>query len=290
MAKADYQPSSHAWNGLFQFAQLAYEQKIKLKTLRTLTPATLSETQALIVFSPRTTIPQHPVHRWIKQGGRLVIMDDVGKGQAFLKHYGIHRASVPTQHATHLRYYPSLRLAFPTRHTQHALLQGVETLITNHPRVLTHKALKTLFAYSPTSSSSRGLVFAGSLDQGRLVAISDPSMVINLMMQFSGNVRFARNLLTYLSKQGSSTIGIVLPNADWRLGSSKWATLIGEVDALESRFDSDYILRIIGVLLTIVLLTLMLWRGLSRASKDASQIHDVLALPQPSDSSQVIES
>jgi hypothetical protein len=58
------------------------------------------------------------------------------------------------------------------------------------------------------------VVLAGAVGSGRLVALGDPSVLINNMMQFRGNKRFASNLLSYMTTNGGSgKVYLVLPGA-----------------------------------------------------------------------------
>jgi hypothetical protein len=58
------------------------------------------------------------------------------------------------------------------------------------------------------------VVLAGAVSSGRLIVLGDPSVLINNMMQFRGNKRFALNLLQYLtSNGGSGKVYLMLPEA-----------------------------------------------------------------------------
>ena len=57
-------------------------------------------------------------------------------------------------------------------------------------------------------------MLTGAVEQGRLVALSDPSVLINNMQRFKGNARFAANLLAYLGEGGGR---VLLATPDTRI-------------------------------------------------------------------------
>jgi hypothetical protein len=81
----------------------------------------------------------------------------------------------------------------------HPLNAGVGALVTNHPQTLRHGELEAIFSLGGQSDA---VVLSGAVGKGRLVAIGDPSALINNMLEFRGNRTFARNLVRYLSQNG----------------------------------------------------------------------------------------
>jgi hypothetical protein len=82
---------------------------------------------------------------------------------------------------------------------RHPLALDVLALVTNHPQTLRHEALEAIFGFEQREGA---IVLAGAVGRGRLVAIGDSSLLINNMLEFSGNRAFARNLVRYLAQDG----------------------------------------------------------------------------------------
>jgi hypothetical protein len=57
------------------------------------------------------------------------------------------------------------------------------------------------------------VVLSGGVGSGRLVALGDPSMLINNMLEFHGNQTFAANLVRYLAPHGR--LWIATPSTEW---------------------------------------------------------------------------
>jgi hypothetical protein len=93
---------------------------------------------------------------------------------------------------------------------RHPLTQGVPALVTNHPQVLHHAALDAVFSLDERHSA---VVLSGGVGSGRLVALGDPSTLINNMLAFRGNRVFAANLVRYLAPNGR--LWIATPNAEF---------------------------------------------------------------------------
>jgi hypothetical protein len=71
----------------------------------------------------------------------------------------------------------------------------VTELYTNHPATFAVEAgPDVVFQFAP----GEAVVVAGSLGEGRFVALSDPSVIINAMLAFDDNVQFAGNLVHFL--------------------------------------------------------------------------------------------
>ena len=69
-----------------------------------------------------------------------------------------------------------------------------------------HRDLEPIFAFDRSGSA---LVLAGAVGAGRLVTLGDPSVLINNMLQFRGNRRFATNLVRYLTSGRSGRLVVV---------------------------------------------------------------------------------
>lgn len=204
-AQADYAVASRAWNGLGDLTQIAAESGIVLETPPELDLADLGPRDAILVVYPTESVPTSSLARFMRAGGRVGIADDYGESTEVLRTYGIRRSRASGKDASHLRDNPNLPVARPHARLRHPLTQGVKALVTNHPTVLAHSELEALFSFE----NEGAVVLVGAVGEGRLVAIGDPSLLINNMLQFRGNRQFAANLLTYLGADRGGRVWLV---------------------------------------------------------------------------------
>jgi predicted HTH domain antitoxin len=136
-----------------------------------------------------------------------VLADDFGSGEALLSAFRITRMAPSAQGTLRLRGNSELLVARPV--AQHPLAVGVTALVTNHPQAVVHSDLDPIFGFG----GEQALVLAGAVEEGRLVALSDPSVLINNMMRFGGNRTFAGNLFRYLREDRDGRIVLVVGEA-----------------------------------------------------------------------------
>ncbi len=220
----DYDPASSDWNGLSSLVSVANELEIPLVVGQRLDVGTLSPNDALLIVYPTEEMPVPSLAAFMRAGGRIALADDYGEGDDLLALYGIERVESIEADAPRLRGNENLLVAQPT--SRHPLTAAVSALVTNHPALLAHDELEPVFGFD---GGDRALVLAGAVVEGRLVAIGDPSMLINNMLQFQDNRRFAGNLLRYLSGARGGRVFLIRgedelvgrfgrPGADRRLG------------------------------------------------------------------------
>jgi hypothetical protein len=194
-AGADYDLSSAEWNGLASFAALARGLGLEVVTRPALRWDDIGPGDALVILYPTHTLEDDHVAAFLANGGRLVLGDDFGTATPALSELGLVR-----QRAVGLRAerYHEDNLALPVARALapgHPLAAGVSELTTNHPALFT-----TVDGPTPVFGFGAGevVVVAGELGTGRFVALADPSVLINRMLELEGNLEFAGNLLRYL--------------------------------------------------------------------------------------------
>lgn len=199
----DYLPDSTAWNGLSSLAEEAGELGLRLSLVRQLDWSRMPAGATLLVVHPTVELPLDQVLRFLRGGGRLLLADDFGRGDALLRAFEIEpvRDGSVRARSRHLRN-PNLPVALPGP-AFHAINEGVTRVITNHPTYFRSR-LPTLLGFN---RGRQQLLVAGEVEEGRMVALADPSVLINTMMAFPGNRRLARNLLSFLRPaQGSELL------------------------------------------------------------------------------------
>lgn len=207
-AQDDFEPRNESWNGLSRVIAIAAENEVRLEVASRLDVGTLRPEDALIVVAPRQDLPSGPLTDFMRAGGRIALADDFGRGDSLLRTVRIERGRPNRTDALRLRGNDELLVAVPTG--GHPLTQGVRALVTNHPQVVYHPNLEPIFAFGARANEA-AVVLTGAIGSGRLVAIADPSVLINNMLEFEGNRRFAVNLLRYLDGGRGGRIVLVPP-------------------------------------------------------------------------------
>jgi hypothetical protein len=203
----DYQIGSPAWNGLSTLEQLARGMGLDVAQERTLAWDDLERGDILFLLYPTSRIEPQALTAFLHNGGRVLVADDFGKSEEALAALGILRgtgigARAEQFYDGHL-YAPVARPLL----TDHPLAAGVGALTANHPSVWNAtRGADSVFGFGSEDS----LVAAVEADDGRLVALADPSVLINRMLEFDGNLAFAINLLRYLSRPGETQRLVIL--------------------------------------------------------------------------------
>jgi hypothetical protein len=191
-AGADYDPSNVDWNGGTKLLALAREMRLAAEPRRVLDLGALDLRTALLFLGPRSDVPA-ALERFVREGGRIGVADDAGAAAPFLARYGLTRVAEPRVSVAYGGL-PHLALAFPRR--RHLLTWGVDALVTNHPAAFRSERRRPLLGFE----GDDGLLFAVRDENGEVVALGDPSVLVNQMLAFGDNEHFARGLLRYLTR------------------------------------------------------------------------------------------
>lgn len=206
-AQNDYEITNRNWNGLSDFVQVFHDNGTELLAPRELALSELRPTDAILLFFPGTDLDPNELSVFLSSGGRVVVLDDFGASSSLLREFGIERRAVDPRNVPRLRGNPELLLAH--RGKDHPLTRDVDNIISNHPQSVFHPGLSPLFQFG--DGPGQALVLVGAVGQGKLVIVSDPSVLINNMLVFPGNRRFASNLANYLATEGAGRIFIATP-------------------------------------------------------------------------------
>lgn len=190
----DYHVSHKGWNGLSDFATLAGDLGCPTEVRRTLDWSTLDGQDVLFVLHPEVALDEENLLAFLAAGGRIVLADDYGRGGPALARLGIARHTGPLPPGTpRYRDGQDLPIAAPARST--ALGRAATELVANHTAFFT-SALPATYAFSPGA----GLVIEATMQRGRVVAVADPSVFINNMLQLPSNRDFAARLVLDLCR------------------------------------------------------------------------------------------
>jgi hypothetical protein len=191
----DYDPYSQAWNGMSSFVGLAEGMGFEVSAVTQLDWDELSSTDILVLVYPLQRVDPGDLSTFINAGGYAVIADDFGEGKDAMAGLGLLRAESTVPEAkSHWKGH--LHAPIATARSGHPLTSDVGEIVTNHPSMLTQTDGVTEIA----GFDNGALVVAGERGSGRFVAIADPSILINKMLLFRGNVQLATNTLRWLDR------------------------------------------------------------------------------------------
>jgi hypothetical protein len=156
----------------------------------------LKPEDGLLLIYPERSLDDAELTKFMRAGGRVVLLDDYGRGDSLLDAFKMRRVPAPKNPAEMLRHNPQLALAEPA--SAHPVVADVNRVVTNHPVGLAHPDLSPVLKIRSTDPSSDvTIAVAGAVGQGRLLAVGDPSIVMNSMLRYAGNKAFARGLIRY---------------------------------------------------------------------------------------------
>jgi hypothetical protein len=202
----DYAVASDAWNGLSSLRAILENSSDRVEIADRFDLGTLTPIDALLIVHPRAPLPAAPLTAFLRDGGRIALCDDFGAADSLLTPFEIGRDAPDGRRAPQLRGNPQLLVARPRG--GHRLTRGVSALVTNHPAMVYHRELSPLFELG----AGEAVVLAGAVGEGRLVTVGDPSVLINNMLEFGGNRRFAENLAAYLDEGRGGRLVLVPPD------------------------------------------------------------------------------
>jgi hypothetical protein len=207
----NYDPRSTAWNGMATFVGLAEGMGYQVTPVSSLEWSELTANDILFLVYPLQRVEPSRIDAFVQAGGNVVLADDFGESKEAMARLGMLRAEITTPRATK---YQDGRVWAPiaTVRSDHAIGREVDEVVTNHPA-----ALKQVEGATTVIGFDDGdVVVAGERGTGKFVVVSDPSIFINRMLQYPGNVTLAANVLHWLDRHetGNRARHIVLLRGD----------------------------------------------------------------------------
>jgi hypothetical protein len=200
----DYGLDDPGWSGLSELLAIARTEGIDVIAPRRIDLGALRPRDGLLIIYPSLAPPRVDLSTFMLEGGRLAVADDFGAGGALLAAFGVER-SAPGQSPAARRLRGNINVLIAKPAERHPLGANVPALVTNHPQVLHHEHLDAIFSLDQERGA---VVLSGGVGKGRLVALGDPSVLINNMLEFRGNRAFARNLIRYLAQNGRLFVAV----------------------------------------------------------------------------------
>jgi len=205
---SDYDPASRDWNGLHTFTRVAAGLGFEVFPVSALEWGDLDDKDILVLIYPLQRVDPSRLAAFVQAGGHVVVADDFGEAGDALSRMGLLRADVGTPEA---RSYYRSRLFAPVAvplAAGHPLAAGVSEVVTNHPAILTE--VSGAVPVIGFGDDHGAVVVAGEHGTGRFVVVSDPSIFINRMLQFPGNLTLAVNMLRWLDRNGRARRVVLL--------------------------------------------------------------------------------
>ncbi len=292
-AGVDFETEQPGWNALHYLRTTADEAEVTLQARRTLDFATLRGDEILLVVAPVTTLSaegRQQLLAFVRAGGRLIIADDFRAGASWMSPFGLALHDRPGAAPGVVEGRPGL-LRFPGVAVGGALGYQVRELVLNHPAAITTEAsaakgeaasLASRPDRSPTARLAQGryedgvraFLYEVQLGRGRVLALADPSVLIDGMLRaFHGNKQFAANLLRWGCYRGepcrvallanlAAVTGVFRPAPDLRPGGRPQGALQALAAALDGIAEAlrSPAARWFGGALTLATLLLPLWR------------------------------
>lgn len=205
----DYNPYSHAWNGMASFVGLAEGMGFEVRAVTQLEWNTVGAEDILFLVFPLQRVDPVKLGAFVQAGGNVVIADDFGQGKDALRAIGLLRAEIEQARAS--RFYEGRSYApIANGRGDHPVAREVGDVVTNHPAVFA----RVDGADTVVALDDGAIVVAGERGSGKFVAVSDPSIFINRMLQFPGNVALTSNILEWLDRGNRRARHIILLRGD----------------------------------------------------------------------------
>jgi hypothetical protein len=201
----------------------------------------LGREDALLMVHPTGPVDVEELGMFMRAGGRILLFDDYGEGDALASHFGIRRVPLPGRPAEMLRSNPAFAIAEPAG--PHPAVRNVSRVVTNHATGVEHPGLSPLLVVHGDGEPDVLLSVAGAVGQGRLLVVGDSSVGMNEMLRYPGNRELCAGVLRYAleddawGKRGGKLY--VLVNDFETIGTYGNDSRVGAAAALARRALSD---------------------------------------------------
>ena len=203
----DFMAGNTMWNGIRDFSRATKSETID--TPGNLSAAPQDSAVILIPYMDYTESDLLKIKEFLEQGGTLVLMDDIGYGNTILEYL-----DVPARFANQYLLDPLFcyRNQWLPKITDFGFQESnIKEVVLNHATVLLNVEEDTILALSSATSflDVNGNEVLGNdepqgplpvaaempFGQGRLVLVSDPSLMINSMINQGDNFQFILDLI-----------------------------------------------------------------------------------------------
>ena len=192
----DYRLDSSGWNGLSRLGDEAEAAGCKLAAADELDWARFGPRDVVFLVYPQSPVVPAAMADFLERGGKLLLADDFGSAEEAFAALELRRIPAHLDGVARQLEHPELPVARARLLT--ALGRSAPEIVANHPAAFATQ-LPATYAFSP----GQALVVEGQVGKGRFVALADPSVLINNMLELEGNRLFVRALVAELCRPGS---------------------------------------------------------------------------------------
>ncbi len=202
----DFRTDNPFWNGLSTLSQQPRVQP--LDSLRNLPANPRGTALVMVPYIPLTESELTQIKSYIENGGTLVLLDDYGYGNQTLTSLGTDMSFTGKPLLDPLFDYHNKWLPKITDFAVTPLKANVSSIVFNHATSL-QPSNATVIAYSSSfsfidangnglcdtneTSGAQPVAAYTKLGQGCIVAVADPSLLINSMINLDDNLQFLNN-------------------------------------------------------------------------------------------------
>ena len=204
----DFRVENPSWNGLSTL-----DSKAKLTVIDTFSnlPANPTGTALILVpYEPFSDSELSQLKNYALNGGTLVIPDDYGYGNQVLSSVGLQMRFTGVPMLDPLYNYKDKWMPKITDFSNSSIGANISSIVLNHASSLNNTSDSTVVAYSSTfsfldlngdglsnnnePSGAFPIIAYKSVGQGIVVAIADPSLMINSMIALDNNLQLVNNV------------------------------------------------------------------------------------------------
>jgi hypothetical protein len=196
----EFDPHSDSWDGMATWVGLAEGRGYTVDVKSELDWEQLGANDILVLVYPLVRVEPSDLSAFVQAGGNVLIADEQGESKDALTALGMMRVDFATPRAAK---YQDGRVWAPiaTPRSGHEVARDIDEVVTNHPSILKNiEGAETVIGFDDGA-----VVVTGERGTGRFIAVSDPSIFINRMMQYPGNVQLSVNILDWLDRHQTGT-------------------------------------------------------------------------------------
>jgi hypothetical protein len=209
---AAFECNDNGWEGTSELLSIAraVAGSARVKLVAELDYGALTAEDSVLFLHPEVVLDDLSLSAFVQQGGRAAVLDDFGRSTSFAERFGIMRVQAPTDPLDMLRGNRHLSVGTPVETLapdgtpqRHPLVREVDRVVLNHPSGLTNPGLTPVLQVRTKGGTAVPVAVTGvvgNAQPGRLLVMSDPSALINLMIRYPGNLAFARAMIRYLTE------------------------------------------------------------------------------------------
>jgi hypothetical protein len=209
-SNGDYRADNPFWNGLQTFEKQS--NAIPIDDLSSLPATTTGTSLVIIPYTQCTETELAQIRTYVTNGGTLVLLDDYGYGNQILTSIGAGIEFSGKQLVDPLFDYHTKLLPRITDFATNKITTNVSSIVFNHATALkvtsaTVAAYSSSFSFLDQNNNQKyeetektgplPVIAHQQIGQGHVIAIADPSLLINSMINLEDNQQLINNTINF---------------------------------------------------------------------------------------------